>query len=50
MDASLDSRRLALLTIWQGDPLIDIRVLQRPPLAVFLGGTRVTPAPRTGSR
>ena len=41
--------RLADIAVWQGDPLIDVRVLQRPPLAVFLGGTRVTAARRSGS-
>lgn len=42
--------KLADIAVWQGDPLADIRVLQRPPLAVFLGGARVAPAPRTGAR
>jgi imidazolonepropionase-like amidohydrolase len=29
------------LAIWRGDPLADVRVLERPPLAVFLGATRI---------
>ena len=33
--------KLADLAVWSGDPLTDIRVLERPPVAVFLGGTRV---------
>ena len=37
----LAAGKLADLAVWRGDPLADIRVLERPPLAVFLGGTRV---------
>jgi imidazolonepropionase-like amidohydrolase len=37
----LAAGRLADLAVWDGDPLADIRVLERPPVAVFLGGTRV---------
>jgi imidazolonepropionase-like amidohydrolase len=33
--------KLADLAIWHGDPLADVRVLERPPLAVFLGATRI---------
>ena len=33
--------KLADLAVWRGDPLADVRVLERPPLAVFLGGTRI---------
>jgi imidazolonepropionase-like amidohydrolase len=33
--------KLADLAVWRGDPLGDVRALERPPLAVFLGGTRV---------
>jgi imidazolonepropionase-like amidohydrolase len=33
--------KLADIAVWAGDPLADIRVLQRPPRAVFLGGLRV---------
>ena len=35
--------KLADIAVWQGDPLRDISVLQAPPLAVFLGGLRVSP-------
>jgi imidazolonepropionase-like amidohydrolase len=37
----LAAGKLADLAVWAGDPLADIHVLERPPLAVFLGGTRV---------
>jgi imidazolonepropionase-like amidohydrolase len=37
----LAAGRLADLAVWRGDPLADVRLLERPPLAVFLGGTRV---------
>jgi imidazolonepropionase-like amidohydrolase len=37
----LSAGKLADLAIWRGDPLGDIRVLERPPQAVFLGGTRI---------
>ena len=37
----LAAGKLADIAIWDGDPLADIRVLQRPPRAVFLGGKRV---------
>ena len=33
--------KLADVAVWRGDPLADVRVLERPPLAAFLGGTRV---------
>ena len=33
---------LADVVAWAGDPLADIRVLQRPPLAVVLGGAAVS--------
>ena len=33
--------KLADIAIWDGDPLADIRVVQRPPRVVFLGGMRV---------
>ena len=33
--------KLADLAVWRGDPLADVRILERPPLAVFLGGTRI---------
>ena len=37
----LAAGKLADLAVWNGDPLDDVGVLERPPLAVFLGGTRV---------
>lgn len=37
----LAAGKMADIAIWDGDPLADIRVLQRPPRAVFLGGMRV---------
>ena len=37
----LAAGKLADIAIWDGDPLADIRVLQRPPRAVFVGGKRV---------
>jgi imidazolonepropionase-like amidohydrolase len=37
----LASGKLADLAVWRGDPLADVRVLEHPPLAAFLGGTRV---------
>jgi len=37
----LAAGKLADIAIWRGDPLTDIRVLERTPVAVFLGGTRV---------
>jgi imidazolonepropionase-like amidohydrolase len=37
----LAAGRLADVAVWQGDPLAGVRVLERPPLAVFLGGTRI---------
>jgi imidazolonepropionase-like amidohydrolase len=33
--------KLADLAVWRGDPLADVRVLESPPLATFLGGTRI---------
>ena len=33
--------KLADLVVWRGDPLADVRLLERLPLAVFLGGTRI---------
>ena len=33
--------KLADLVVWRGDPLADVRVLECPPQATFLGGTRV---------
>ena len=33
--------KLADFAVWRGDPLVDVRVLERAPLAVFLGGERV---------
>ena len=33
--------KLADFAVWRGDPLADVRVLERAPLAVFLGGERV---------
>jgi imidazolonepropionase-like amidohydrolase len=35
------SGRLADVVVWDGEPSEDIRTLQRPPRAVFLGGERV---------
>ena len=37
----LAAGKFADIAIWDGDPLADIRVVQRPPRAVFLGGMRV---------
>jgi imidazolonepropionase-like amidohydrolase len=37
----LAAGKLADLAVWHGDPLTDVRVLERPPLAVFLAGTRI---------
>jgi imidazolonepropionase-like amidohydrolase len=37
----LAAGKLADVAVWRGDPLADVRVLERPPLAVFLGGTRI---------
>ena len=37
----LAAGKLADLAVWRGDPLANVRVLERPPLAVFLGGTRI---------
>jgi imidazolonepropionase-like amidohydrolase len=33
--------KLADLAVWRGDPLDDVRILERPPLATFLGGARI---------
>jgi len=33
--------KLADIAIWDGDPLADIRLFQRPPRVIFLGGMRV---------
>lgn len=33
--------KLADVAVWDGDPVVEIGALQRPPRAVFLGGTRV---------
>src|SRR5688572_15230476 len=38
----LAAGKLADIAVWEGDPLLDIRVLQRPPLAVFLGDRKST--------
>lgn len=37
----LAAGRLGDVAVWDGDPLADVRVLERMPLAVFLGGARV---------
>jgi imidazolonepropionase-like amidohydrolase len=37
----LAAGKLADLAVWRGDPLADMRVLERSPLAVFIGGTRI---------
>lgn len=33
--------KLADIAVWEGEPANDIRVLQRPPLGVFVGGERI---------
>jgi imidazolonepropionase-like amidohydrolase len=37
----LAAGKLADLAVWGGDPLADVRVLERAPLAVFLSGERL---------
>jgi imidazolonepropionase-like amidohydrolase len=37
----LAAGRLADVSVWDGDPLADVRVLERPPIAVLLGGVRI---------